>query len=363
MKKRFTFLALLTVLFCGMAGPAAAMRLKDLAQIAGQRPNQLIGYGVIVGLDGTGDGAQSTTGQSLMTMLTSLGVSVPPGLNLQSRNAAAVMVTAELPAFSRPGNLIDVTVSSMSSARSLRGGTLLMTPLKAANGQVYAQAQGTVLVPGAEASSARARVTMNQQSAGRIPEGALVERNAPELEDNGEVEFNFKVADYGQMQRAQNAVERIVGQGNSTSVDARTLVVKIPKDPAQRTMTIASLMDLDVEPAKEVAKVVINARTGSVVLNQSVQLSPFAVTHGNLTIRVHATTLSASRGRVRSIRTADSVSVDPGPAGRLVQVDQGASLPQVVRALNMLGATPQDLMAILQAMKAAGALHAELEVI
>lgn len=363
MKKSLALLSLFATLLCGFSSPAMAMRLKDLAQIAGQRPNQLIGYGVIVGLDGTGDGGQSTTGQSILTMLTSLGVSVPPGLNLQSRNAAAVMVTAELPAFARPGNQIDVTVSSMGSARSLRGGTLLMTPLKAANGQVYAQAQGTVLVPGADAVSARSRVTMNQQSAGRIPEGALVERNAPELEDNGEVEFNFKVADYGQMQRAQTAVERVVGVGNSTSLDARTLVVKISKDPAQRTSTIASLMDLDIDPAKEVAKVVINARTGSVVLNQSVQLSPFAVTHGNLTIRVHATTLSASRGRVRSIRTADSVSVDPGPAGRLVQVDQGASLTQVVRALNMLGATPQDLMAILQAMKAAGALHAELEVI
>jgi len=362
MKKFFFTIFLGLILLSAFTAPAHAMRLKDLALIAGQRPNQLIGYGVMVGLDGTGDGGQSTTGPSLITMLNSLGVAVPPGLNMQSRNAAAVMVTAELPAFSRPGNLIDVTVSSMGSARSLRGGTLLMTPLKAANGQVYAQAQGTVVVPGADAASARSRVTINQQSSGRIPQGALVERHAPDLEDSGTLEFNFKVADYGQMKRAQTAVEQIVGPGNSTSVDARTLTVRIPTDPTQRTDTIASLMDLEIEPAKEVAKVVINARTGSVVLNQMVQLSPFAVTHGNLTIRVHSTTLATSRGWVRSIRTADSVSVDPGPAGRIFQVDQGASLDQVVRALNILGATPQDLMAILQAMKAAGALHAEVEV-
>jgi len=362
MKKLLNSIVLFAILNVLMCGSSWSMRIKDLALIAGQRPNQLVGYGIMVGLDGTGDTGQSTTGPSLLAMLSSLGVAVPPGLNLQARNAAAVMVTAELPAFSRPGNLIDVTVSSMGSARSLRGGTLLMTPLKAANGQVYAQAQGTVVVPGADASSVRSRVTINQQSSGRIPQGALVERQAPELEDNGILEFNFRVADYGQMRRAQTAVEQIVGAGNSTSLDARTLTVRIPTDPTLRTNTIASLMDLEIEPAKDVAKVVINARTGSVVLNQMVQLSPFAVTHGNLTIRVHSTTLATSRGFVRSIRTADSVSVDPGPPGRMIQVDQGASLEQVVRALNILGATPQDLMAILQAMKAAGALHAEVEV-
>jgi len=254
---KFIKSVLLATILCGLAiGPALAMRLKDLALIAGQRPNQLIGYGVMVGLDGTGDGGQSTSGPSLIAMLNALGVSVPPGLNLQSRNAAAVMVTAELPEFARPGNLIDVTVSSMGSARSLRGGTLLMTPLKAADGQVYAQAQGTVVIPGADAASMRSRVTINQQSSGRIPQGAMVERHAPELEDTGMLEFNFKVADYGQMRRAQSAIEQIVGTGNTTSVDARTMKVRIPTEPTQRTNTIASLMDLDIEPAKEVAKVV-----------------------------------------------------------------------------------------------------------
>ena len=362
MKKNLALILMGLTLFGLIVSSSMAMRLKDLAHMSGQRPNQLIGYGIVVGLDGTGDGGQSIAGQSIQTMLTSLGVSIPPGLNLQYRNAAAVMVTADLPAFSRPGNTIDVTVSSMGSAKSLRGGTLLMTPLKAANGNVYAQAQGTVLVPGADAASARSRVTVNQQSSGRIPEGAVVERGAPDMEQSGQLEFNFKVADFGQMRRAQQAVESVVGAGNSVAIDSRTLIVTVPNDAAERTEIIASLMDLEIEPAKQVAKVVINARTGSVVVNQSVQLSPSAVTHGNLTIRVHSSTLATNRGWVRSIRTADSVSVDPGPRGRFVQVDQGASLDQVVRALNMLGATPQDLMSILQAMKAAGALHAELEV-
>ena len=335
MKKLYSSFLIFAGLCMLLCHSAFAMRLKDLALIAGERPNQLIGYGIMVGLDGTGDGGQSTTGPSLITMLSSLGVAVPPGLNLQPKNAAAVMVTAELPAFARPGNVLDVTVSSMGSARSLRGGTLLMTPLKAANGQVYAQAQGTVIIPGADAASIRSRVTINQQSSGRIPQGAIVERLAPELEEGGTLELNFRLSDYGQMKRAQTAVEQVVGAGNSTSVDARTLLVRIPTEPTARTNTIASLMDLEIEPAKEMAKVVINARTGSVVLNQSVQLSPFAVTHGNLTIRVHSTTLAASRGWVRSIRTADSVSVDPGPAGRMIQVNEGASLDQVVRALNL----------------------------
>ena len=362
MKKNLALILMGLTLFGLIVSSSMAMRLKDLAHMSGQRPNQLIGYGIVVGLDGTGDGGQSIAGQSIQTMLTSLGVSIPLGLNLQYRNVAAVMVTADLPAFSRPGNTIDVTVSSMGSAKSLRGGTLLMTPLKAANGNVYAQAQGTVLVPGADVASARSRVTVNQQSSGRIPEGAVVERGAPDMEQSGQLEFNFKVADFGQMRRAQQAVESVVGAGNSVAIDSRTLIVTVPNDAAERTEIIASLMDLEIEPAKQVAKVVINARTGSAVVNQSVQLSPSAVTHGNLTIRVHSSTLATNRGWVRSIRTADSVSVDPGPRGRFVQVDQGASLDQVVRALNMLGATPQDLMSILQAMKAAGALHAELEV-
>ena len=346
-----------------------AERLKDMAVVAGQRPNQLIGYGLVVGLDGTGDsaGPNPVTGQTIVTMLNSLGVSIPPGVNLQARNAAAVMVTAELAALARPGQTMDVTVSSLANSRSLRGGTLLMTPLRAANGQVYGQAQGSLIIPGASASSPLARTTINQLSSGRIPGGAIVEQGAPEAELNPLIEFNFHKADYVQTKRAVEAIERIVGPGDVLPVDARTITVRVPTDRTLRMNIMSQLLDLDVQTSVELAKVVVNARTGSVVVNESVRLAPFAVTHGNMTIRVQATNqvvLPSTMSRTRPMNQRnDRVSIESGPTGQMIQVDEGASLEQVVRAINMLGATPQDLMSILQAMKSAGALRAELEVI
>jgi flagellar P-ring protein precursor FlgI len=346
-----------------------AERLKDMAVVSGQRPNQLIGYGLVVGLDGTGDssGTNPVTGQTIATMLNSLGVSIPPGVNLQSRNAAAVMVTAELAALARPGQSMDVTVSSLSNARSLRGGTLIMTPLRAANGQVYGQAQGSIVIPGASVSTNFARTTVNQLSSGRIPGGAIVEQAAPEADMNPLIEFNFHKADYVQTKRAVEAMERILSPANVLPVDARTVAVRVPTDRTERMNVMAQLLELDIQSSVDVAKVVVNARTGSVVVNQSVRLAPFAVTHGNLTIRVQSNNQvvqpsALSRGRTVTQRN-DRVSIDQGPAGQMIQVDEGASLEQVVRAINMLGATPQDLMSILQAMKSAGALRAELEVI
>jgi len=361
-----SFLSLLMLVGMGIAN---AERLKDMAVVSGQRPNQLIGYGLVVGLDGTGDGVgpNPVTGQTITTMLNSLGVSIPPGLNLQSRNAAAVMVTAELAALARPGQAMDVTVSSLANARSLRGGTLLMTPLRAANGQVYGQAQGSIVIPGASVSTSLARTTINQLSSGRIPGGAIVEQAAPEADMNPLVEFNFHKADYVQTKRATEAMERVVGAADVLPIDARTVAVRVPTDRTQRMNIMSQLLELDVQSTMDLAKVVVNARTGSVVVNQSVRLAPFAVTHGNLTIRVQATNQviqpsMLSRSRPMNQRN-DRVSIDQGPAGQMIQVDEGASLEQVVRAINMLGATPQDLMSILQAMKSAGALRAELEVI
>jgi len=361
-----SFVSLLMLLSVGIA---TAERLKDMAVVSGQRPNQLIGYGLVVGLDGTGDGVGTNpvTGQTITTMLNSLGVSIPPGLNLQSRMAAAVMVTAELAALARPGQAMDVTVSSLSNARSLRGGTLLMTPLRAANGQVYGQAQGSIVIPGASASTSLSRTTINQLSSGRIPGGAIVEQAAPEADMNPLVEFNFHKADYVQTKRATEAMERVVGAADVLPIDARTVAVRVPTDRTQRMNIMSQLLELDVQSTMDLAKVVVNARTGSVVVNQSVRLAPFAVTHGNLTIRVQATNQviqppMLSRTRPMNQRN-DRVSIDQGPAGQMIQVDEGASLEQVVRAINMLGATPQDLMSILQAMKSAGALRAELEVI
>ena len=368
MKTSLCFKFVLVMLMVFSAGAGFAERLKDMAVVSGQRPNQLIGYGLVVGLDGTGDGAGANpvTGQTITTMLNSLGVSIPPGISLQANNAAAVMVTAELAALARPGQAMDVTVSSLANARSLRGGTLLMTPLRAANGQVYGQAQGSLVIPGASASTYLSRTSINHLSSGRIPGGAIVEQAAPEADMNPLVEFNFHKADYVQTKRATEAMERVLGAADVLPIDARTVAVRVPTDRTQRMNVMAQLLELDVQTSMDLAKVVVNARTGSVVVNQSVRLAPFAVTHGNLTIRVQATNQvvqppSLTRGRPMNQRN-DRVSIDQGPSGQMIQVDEGASLEQVVRAINMLGATPQDLMSILQAMKSAGALRAELEV-
>jgi len=369
MPTRLIFKALLAFCLMGAMATSWAQRLKDMAVVNGQRPNQLIGYGLVVGLDGTGDqsGPNPVTGQSIVTMLRSLGVSVPQGVNLQARNAAAVMVTAELPALARPGQALDVTVSSIANARSLRGGTLIMTPLRAANGQVYGQAQGAVVVPGASAITPMTRLTVNQQSAGRIPAGAIVEQAAPEADLNPIVEFNFHKADFAQTQRAVEAMTRLLGDGAVVPVDARTVAARVPTTPGERMNIMAQLLELEIQPVAEMAKVVINARTGSVVMNQAVRLAPFAVTHGNLTVRVQSNqqTIPGSLFPLTQPITQrnERVTIDPGPAGRIVRVEEGTNLDQVVRALNLLGATPQDLMAILQAMKSAGALRAELEII
>jgi flagellar P-ring protein FlgI len=370
MKSRSLFSWILLISLLLGTSQVMAARLKDMAVVSGQRPNQLIGYGLVVGLDGTGDnsGANPVTGQSVITMLNSLGVAVPPGINLQARNAAVVMVTAELAALARPGQAMDVTVSSLTNARSLRGGTLLMTPLKAANGQVYGQAQGSIVVPGASVSSSMARTTVNQLSAGRIPSGGMVEQAAPEADMDPVVEFNFHKVDYAQIQRAVEAISRVVSEENAvTAVDARTVAVRVPVQRSQRVSVMAQLLELDIQPAIDIARVVVNARTGSVVVNQSVRLAPFAVTHGNMTIQVQATNQVVPQSLVSRNRPVNQrnerVSIDPGPAGQMVRVEEGASLEQVVRAINMLGATPQDLMSILQAMKTSGALQAELEII
>jgi flagellar P-ring protein precursor FlgI len=242
-----------------------------------------------------------------------------------------------------------------------------MTPLRAANGQIYGQAQGSLVITGASVSTNLARTTVNQMSSGRIPGGAIVEQAAPEAELNPLIEFNFHKADYVQTKRAVEAMERVVGAAAVQPIDARTVAVRVPVDSTQRMNIMAQLLELEVQSTMDLAKVVVNARTGSVVVNQAVRLAPFAVTHGNLTIRVQATNQVVqpapfSRSRPLNQRN-DRVSIDQGPAGQMIQVDEGASLEQVVRAINMLGATPQDLMSILQAMKSAGALRAELEVI
>lgn len=352
-----------------IALPSQAERLKDLASIQGVRDNPLIGYGLMVGLDGSGDQTMQTpfTTQSLNNMLGQLGITVPPGTNMQLKNVAAVMVTATLPPFARPGQSIDVTVSSMGNAKSLRGGTLLMTPLKGADGQVYALAQGNMVVGGAGASANGSQVKINQLSSGRIPAGAIVERAVESpLGGDGTLILELNTTDFGTAQKAVDAINRNFGPGTANALDARVIQVNAPARPEDRVSFLARIENIDVAPAQAVAKVVINARTGSVVMNQVVRIQDCAVAHGNLSVVISTEPVISQPNPLSGGNTvvAQRSQIELTQGGGALQVVRGgASLADVIKGLNTLGANPQDLVSILQAMKAAGALRAELEII
>ncbi len=348
---------------------AHAERLKDIADIEGVRANQLIGYGLIVGLDGTGDQTTSTpfTVQSLVSMLGQLGVQLPTGTSLQLKNVAAVMVTASMPAFTRPGQTIDVTVSSLGNAKSLRGGTLLATPLKGLDGQIYAMAQGNVLVGGAGASAGGSSQQVNHLSAGRVPSGATVERAVPtRLGQVDYIHLELKDADFTTAARVTEAVDRAFGTGTAIPLDGRLIQVKAPADPGKRVAFLARLEVLNLNPGQPTPKVIINARTGSVVMNQLVSVDKCAIAHGNLSVTINSEKQVSQPDALSGGKTVVTEKADvqvKSDKGELMVVPASASLNDVVRALNAVGATPQDLLAILQAMKAAGALKAELEII
>jgi len=364
-------LALCSLSLCGpLAAPAAhAERLKDLASIAGVRQNQLMGYGLVVGLDGSGDQTTQTpfTVQSVVSMLQQLGVNLPQGTTLQLKNVAAVMVTTALPAFAQPGQTLDVTVSSMGNAKSIRGGTLLMTPLKGADGQIYAMAQGNVLVGGVGAQAAGSSVQINHLSVGRISSGATVERAvATTLGDAGGIRLELNNTDFSTASRVVDAINKHFGGGIAAALDGRVIRVQSPSSPDQRVAFIGALESLDVTPAQMAAKVILNARTGSVVMNQAVTLDTCAISHGNLSVSISAEPAVSqpnplSGGQTVAGQTAQ-IDIKKEP-GRVVMLKAGANLAEVVKALNAIGASPQDLLAILQAMKAAGSLRAELEII
>jgi len=346
---------------------ARAERIKDLASIQGVRGNPLIGYGLVVGLDGSGDQTTQTpfTVQSILNMLTQLGVNLPPGTNLQLKNVAAVVVTASLPAFAKPGQAIDVTVSSIGNAKSLRGGTLLMTPLKGADGQVYALGQGNVVVGGFGAEGGGSKVKVNHLSVGRVPAGALVERAVPSaVGDEQNIYLEMNVTDFSTTRQVVEAVNRLYPD-TASAIDGRVVRVRAPSDVNSRVEFLARLESLEVAPAAAMAKVIVNARTGSVVLNRTVQVDACAVAHGNLALVVStepviSQPLPYSRGRTVQSEYSQ-IDIKAGP-GQLTLV-QGASLADVVKALNAVGATAQDLVEILQSIKAAGALRADLEII
>jgi flagellar P-ring protein FlgI len=351
-------------------GWSAAERIKDLASIQGVRSNQLIGYGLVVGLDGTGDQTQQTpfTVQSIVSMLGQLGVNLPPGTNLQLRNVASVMVTATLPAFAKPGQHIDVTVSSMGNAKSLRGGTLLMTPLKGIDNQVYAVAQGSLVIGGAGAGAAGSSVQINHLGAGRISAGAIVERAVPTLLGQGDyINLELRDTDFTTASRIVETINHRFPAGTAMAVDGRVVQIRAPIDNSQRVTFISQIENLSITPAQGVAKVIINARSGSVVMNQAVTLETSAVAHGNLSVIINTQPIISQPGpfaeRGETVIAAQAQVEIRSDEGNLMLMQGAANLADVVNALNTLGATPQDLLAILQALKAAGSLRAELEII
>lgn len=356
------------VLACASSA-AWAERIKDLASVQGIRNNQLIGYGLIVGLDGTGDQTTQTpfTTQSIISMLAQLGTTLPTTQSLQLKNVAAVMVTATLPPFAKSGQQIDVTVSSLGNAKSLRGGTLLMTPLKGVDGQIYAMAQGNLLIAGAGASAGGSKVTVNHLLAGRIAGGATVEREVPmQLGQGPFINYEMSGADFGTTQRVVDVINREMGEGVAQAIDGRLIRVRAPEDSNSRVAFMGRIENLEVRPMQTAAKVIVNPRTGSVIMNQTVTIDACAVAHGNLTVVVSAEQQvsqpnALSGGQTTTVTQNDIQIKQDG--GALMQLKASVNLSDVVKALNALGANPQDLLAILQAMKAAGALRADLEVI
>jgi flagellar P-ring protein FlgI len=368
-RRLITAAALLASAALWWPAPAQAMRLKEVASVQGVRSNQLVGYGLVVGLDGTGDQTTSTpfTTQSINALLQQMGVTVPPGTSMQLKNVAAVMVTTQLPPFAQPGQQLDVTVSSLGNAKSLRGGTLIATPLKGADGQIYALAQGNLVVGGAGASAAGSKVQINHLSAGRVPEGATVERAVATPLNQGEyLQLDLNANDYNTAREVARAVNAKMGAGVAQALDGRVVRVRMPEGTDGRVAFMADIENLPLQLAAPAAKVVINARTGSVVVNQTVTLNACAVAHGSLSVTINSSPVVSQPGALSGGQTVArdkaDITITQAP-GSLIQLPAGTKLADVVKALNSLGATPQDLLAILQAMKTAGALNAEIEVI
>ncbi|GHA84246.1 flagellar basal body P-ring protein FlgI [Modicisalibacter luteus] len=361
-------LAIGLLLSLGLALPVQAERIRDLASFAGVRSNSLVGYGLVVGLEGTGDQTTQApfTTQSLSNMLSQLGITVPPGTNMQLKNVAAVMITAELPPFARQGQKIDVVVSSVGNARSLRNGTLLMSPLKGADGQIYAVAQGNILVGGVGAQAGGSSVQVDHQAAGRISGGATVEAEVPlQLGMDGTLELQLDEHDFDTAQRAVTAINTEFGMPVATALDGRVISLQAPSDSNSMVRFMARVQSIDLTLGEGPARVILNSRTGSVVLTSAVTLRRAAVAHGNLSITIDSNPQVSqpnplSGGETVVVPNADITVSQQG--GALQMLETSADLAEVVGALNALGATPQDLMSILQALKEAGSLRAELEI-
>ena len=351
-----------------LAGPVAADRIKDLGTFQGIRANQLTGYGVVVGLPGTGDDNLEYTVQSLKAVASRFGLQLPPGVNPGMKNAAVVMVTAELPPFAKPGQRLDITVASMGKAKSLRGGSLILTPLLGADGQIYAMAQGNLAVGGLGAEGADgSKIVVNIPSTGRIPEGATVERAvATGFDTAPAVTFNLARADFTTAQNVAAAINRKMGVGSAEALDAVSVSVRAPAGADVRATMMSAIENLDVVSAEPSAKVIVNARTGTVVINSAVRVGPAAVSHGKLTVRIDekpqvSQPAPLSQGQTVVVPNS-GVAVDEEKRPMFL-LAPGPKLADIVKAVNAIGASPADLVAILEALKEAGALKAELIVL
>ena len=351
--------------------PVAAERVKDLAGVAGVRSNQLIGFGLVVGLDSTGDQTSQApfTVQALKNMLIQLGITIPAGVDPQLRNVAAVSVHADLPAFSKPGQRIDVTVSSIGNAGSLRGGSLLITPLKGIDGQVYAIAQGNLVVGGLDVGGLDgSKITVNVPSVGRIPNGATVERDVPnDFASSPKLTLNLHTADFTTAARLADRINTAVGPGTASAIDAMSVEVLAPAEPSQRIAYLSMIENLDVERGEAAARVIVNSRTGTIVIGSHVEVSPAAVSHGSLVVTIkeqlEVSQPEAFSSRGRTEVTSDTLIGVDQEGSRMFLFEPGVSLAEIVQAVNEVGAAPGDLVAILEALKQAGSLHAELMII
>jgi flagellar P-ring protein precursor FlgI len=359
-------LALLAM--AAVAAPAQADRIKDLGGFQGIRANQLTGYGIVVGLPGTGDDNLEYTVQSLKAVASRFGLQLPPGANPAMKNAAVVLVTAELPPFAKPGQRLDITVASMGKAKSLRGGSLIMTPLLGADNQVYAMAQGNLAVGGLGAEGADgSKIVVNVPSTGRIPEGATVERAVATGFDTAPVlTFNLQRADFTTAQNVAAAINRRLGFGTAQAIDAVSVAVRAPVGADVRATLMSEIENLDATSAEASAKVIVNARTGTVVINSAVRVSPAAVTHGKLTVRIDESQQIVqpapfSQGQT-ALQQKSGVAIEEEKRPMFL-INPGPKLSDIVKAVNAIGASPADLVAILEALKEAGALRAELIVL
>lgn len=369
--KRLGSACFMAVLLLCSALPVAADRIKDITSIAGVRSNHLVGYGLVIGLDGSGDSTNSApfTVQSLKSMLAKFGVVVPPGVNPSLKNVAAVMIHAELPPFAKPGQTIDITVSSIANAKSLRGGSLLMAPMKGADGQTYAIAQGNLVVGGFGAEGGDGTsVTVNIPSVGRIPNGATVEREVPTpFSQAGPIVLNLNTPDFTTAMRVAEEINAVVGDGSALPVDSSSVQVQAPVNQGQKVAFLALLQSIEVEPGEGAARVIVNARTGTIVIGSHVRVTPVAVAHGSLTVSVSESFdvsqpgAFARRGdTVVTPRSGVAITQEKNP---MFVLSSGISLQDLVRAVNNVGAAPGDMVSILEALKQAGALRAELIVI